>query len=282
MEKKIWRDKMTYDVSIIMPAIRTPLWDHMYDTIEKSCNGYTFELVMCGPFSLTEKLKTKTNVKMIIDNGSPSRCAQRAAIESTGKLLAHCVDDAHFIENSLNKAILLYNAVCTKKDVINLKYTEGENFNGNSMPSQYWYAHYHPPLRYQAIPHNYKQCCHHLINREYFLEMGGYDCKFEYQNFNLHDLIFRIQHDGGVVYDSPTDVTNCNFYPEKTGDHAPIVEAYINNDEPYFKKLYSDPDILEKRKKIDLHNWQKAPSVWRRRFSNKIPKNYEQILNDEY
>ena len=54
---------MKYDVSIIMPAIRTPFWDEMYDTIEKSCKQKTFELVMCGPFALTEKLKNKSNVK---------------------------------------------------------------------------------------------------------------------------------------------------------------------------------------------------------------------------
>lgn len=269
---------MNYDVSIIMPAIRTPLWDEMYDTIEKSCKNKTFELVMCGPFPLTEKLKSKPNVKMIIDNGSPSRCAQRAAIESSGKLLAHCVDDARFIENSLASAIFLYETICTKKDVINLKYTEGENFNGRTMPSQYWFAHHHPPLRYPSIPMNYKQCCHHLIDREYFLELGGYDCKFEYQNFNLHDLIFRVQFDGGIIYDSPSDITNCNFYPEKTGDHGPIVEAYVDNDEPYFKQLYSDPDILKKRSRINLDNWKNSPDVWKRRFSNKIPDTYEEIL----
>tara|TARA_R110000823_G_scaffold303100_1_gene424417 strand:- start:6189 stop:6998 length:810 start_codon:yes stop_codon:yes gene_type:complete len=269
---------MKYDVSIIMPAIRTPFWDEMYDTIEKSCKQKTFELVMCGPFALTEKLKNKSNVKMIIDNGSPSRCAQRAAIESSGDLLAHLVDDAHFIEGALDSAIYLYETICTKKDVINLRYTEGENFNGTTMPMQYWHAHYHPPLRYPSIPTHYKQCCHHLVDREYFIEMGGYDCKFEYQNFNLHDFIFRIQHDGGIVYDSITDVTNCNFYPEKTGDHAPIVEAYINNDEPYFKQLYSDPELLNKRSRIELNNWENSPPVWERRFSKTIPNTYEEIL----
>ena len=269
---------MKYDVSIIMPAIRTPLWDNMYDSITRSCKQKTFELIMCGPFPLTDKLKSKPNVKMIIDNGSPSRCAQRAAIESSGRLIAHLVDDAIFIDDALDKAILFYEAVCTRKDVVNLRYTEGENFGGTTMPSQYWIAHYHPPLRYASIPVNYKQCCHHLVDRDYFLEMGGYDCKFEYQNFNLHDFIFRIQHDGGVVYDSPTDITNCNFYPEKTGDHGPIVEAYVDNDEPYFQKLYSDVNILQKRNKIDINNWKNSPDIWRRRFSDKIPDSYEDIL----
>jgi hypothetical protein len=271
---------MKYEISVIMPAIRTPNWDYMYHTIEKSCKKSSFELIMCGPFPLTEFLKTKSNVKMIIDNGSPSRCAQRAAIEASGRLLVHCVDDAHFVEDSLDRAVSMYNTICGKKDVINLRYTEGENFTGTTLPINYWFAHYHPPLRLAGIPNTYKQCCHHIIDREYFLSMGGYDCKFEYQNFNLHDLMFRVQYDNGRIFDSDTTVTNCNFYPEKTGDHGPIVEAYLENDEPYFQELYNDPDILKKRSKISLDNWKQTDKVWKRRFTKNSPETYQDILNN--
>ena len=269
-----------YDVSIIMPAIRTPNWDTMYDSIEKSCKKFSFELVMCGPFQLTEKLKKLDNVRMIIDYGSPSRCAQRAAIAARGELIAHLVDDAIFVENSLDQSIELYNAVCTKKDAVNLRYTEGRDYSKEPMHPKYWFAWFHGGLRLQGIPKDYKFACHHLINTEYFKELGGYDCSYEYQNYNLHDLMFRVQYNGGTVWDSPKEVTNCDWYPNGMVDHKAIEDAHFNHDEPLFRKMFSDPAALSKRVKISLDNWKKTDEVWKRRFSKGIPKNYDEILKN--
>ena len=267
-----------YDVSIIMPAIRVPRWDEMFETIQKSCTRYSFELVMCGPFELTEKLKKCENVRMIIDNGSPSRCAQRAAIEARGKLIAHLVDDAHLLEEALDNALDLYNHACSRKDVINLRYTEGPDYGGGVMPPNYWFITAHPPLLQPGVPSEYKMACHHLIATEYFRELGGYDCEFEYQNYNLHDLMFRVQYNGGIIYDSPTDVSRCDLFVLRTGDHGVIMDAQQQHDEPLYQKIYSDPNVLEKRLRIPLDNWNQQDPVWQRRFSKGIPKNYEEIL----
>ena len=269
-----------YDVSIVMPAIRTPNWDRMYDSIEKSCKKFSFELVMCGPFPLTEKLEKLENVRMIIDNGSPSRCAQIAALSAKGRLLAHLVDDAIFVEDSLDQCIVLYNAVCGKKDVINLRYTEALNFSPNPMHPRYWYAWHHAPLMLPGVPKDYKIACHHLIDLEYFKELGGYDCSYEYQNFNLHDLMFRVQSDGGTLYDSPNDVTNCDWHPNGIVDHKAIEDAYVANDEPLFKTMYSNPNILKERNSIPLDNWKNTDAIWSRRFSKGVPKNYNEILKN--
>ena len=269
-----------YDISIFMPAIRVPRWDSMFASIQKSCKRHSFELVMCGPFELTENLKKHDNVRMIIDNGSPSRCAQRAAIESTGKLLAHVVDDALFLEDSLDEAIDLYNHTCTTKDVVNLRYTEGANYQGGPMPPNYWFIKAHPPLLKPGVSSEYKMSCHHLIDREYFRELGGYDCTYEYQNYNRHDLMYRVQYNGGEVYDSPTQVTACDLFPLRSGDHNVIMDAQQLHDEPLYQEMYSDPDILKKRLCIPLDNWKNSEEVWQRRFSKGVPKNYEGILID--
>jgi hypothetical protein len=271
---------MTYDVSIIMPAIRTPNWDKMYETIKQSCKKYSFELVMCGPFPLTKNLQKQKNVRMIIDNGSPSRCAQIAAINANGNLLAHLVDDALFVENSLDQSVELYNTLCNKKDVINLRYTEGVNFNTKPMPPNYWQASYHAPLRQPAVPHDFKISCHHLIDSQYFKELGGYDCSYEYQNLNLHDLMFRVQYDGGKIYDSPNIVTNCDYDPFGQVDHKPIESAFNDHDFPLFNKMYSKKENLSQRIKIPLNNWQNSEKVWKRRFFNGVAKNYEEIVKN--
>jgi len=269
-----------YDVSVIMPAIRTPNWDKMYESIKKSCKKYSFELVMCGPFELTEKLKKENNVTMIIDNGCPSRCAQRAALAAKGKLIAHLVDDAIFIEDSLDQCVDLYNAVCSREDVINLRYTEGKDYSAEPMHPNYWFAWFHGGLRLPGVPRDYKFACHHLIGTDYFKELGGYDCEYEYQNFNLHDLIFRVQYDGGIVWDSPNEVTNCNHYPDGIVDHRAIEDAHFNHDVPLFHKMYSDKNVLSKRVKIPLDNWKKTDEIWNRRFSKGIPKDYDEILKN--
>jgi len=267
------------DLSIFLPAIRTPKWDAMYDSITKSCTKYSWELVMCGPFELTDYLKTKNNVKMIIDLGSPSRCAQLASFECEGKLIYHCVDDALFLENSIDQAIDFYKQKCKHKDVVNMKYREGLNYSGNPMPEAYWIAWFHEPLRLIGIPNHFKISLHHLMDAEYFRELGGYDCEYEYQNFNLHDLMFRLQADGGIIYDSPTDATTCDHFVGSTGDHAPINEADAQHDHPLFRKTYSDPNILQYRKKIDPNNWAQQPAVWTRRFKKGTPKTYQELQN---
>jgi hypothetical protein len=270
-----------YTVSIIMPAIRTPKWDRLYDSIETSCKKYSFEVVLCGPFELTEKLSRLPNVRHIKDYGSPSRCAQIAVKNATGKLIIHSVDDAIFIEDSLDLAISEYEQKCTKKDVINLRYTEGLEYKGAEMPDDYWRAWHHPTLRLPSIPVDYRLAIHHLINREYFIEMGGYDCRYEYQNMNLHDFAFRIQHLGGKIFDSSVRITDCDFYPQGIVDHKAIEEAFNLNDYPLFVRMYSRENALDMRiNEVKFDNYLNTSPIWNRRFKKDLPETYEDIIKN--
>lgn len=267
------------DLSVFMPAIRVPNWLKMYESLLASCKKYSFELVLVGPFDLPEELKQYENIKIYKDFGSPSRCAQLASFKCDGKLIYHCVDDAIFLEDSIDLAMDFYYNNCFKKDVINMRFREGPNYSGQSMPKEYWNAWHHESLRLAGIPNHFKISLHHLMNTEYFKDIGGYDCAFEYQNFNLHDLMFRIQNDGGRIYDSPTDVTTCDHGQL---DHKEIEMAYHESDFPLFRKLYSDPNILISRAKIDLNNWLQQSPLWHRRFDKiiqMIPKNYNDLIN---
>lgn len=268
-----------YDISIIMPAIRVPRWDSMYDSITRSCKKYSFELIICGPFQLTEKLKNLSNVKSIIDYGSPSRCAQIAALAASSNLIAHLVDDAIFLENSMDEAIDLYKSQCTRKDVVNLRYTEGHSHNGDPrvFGPQYFKVSGHPFYRLPGIPQHLDIAPHHIINLEYFKDMGGYDCiNFEYQNHNLTDLMFRIQTDGGKIYHSQNIVTHCDWI--LSGEHKPIEDAFNMNDTPNFYKIYNHPDALNlRRNSVSIDNWKETPTIWKRRFRENLPNSFEDL-----
>ena len=270
---------MTYDISIIMPAIRTHKWDTMYDSILKSCKKHTFELILCGPFDLTEKLSKLDNVKHIKDYGSPSRCANLAALSAKSKLIAHLVDDAIFVENALDLAIEQYHTFCTNKDVINLRYTEGREHAGNkdAFGNDYFRVASHPFYRLVGIPQNLEIAPHHIIDLDYFKFLGGYDCtNFEYQNHNLTDLMFRLQYDGGKIYHSFNIVTNCDWII--SGEHQPIEDAFNVNDTPNFQNMYNTPDAIQRRfGVVNIDDWKKTPDVWKRRFGDKLPESFEEL-----
>lgn len=269
------------DVSLIIPAIRTNGWLNFYNSIEKSCKKYLWELILISPFDLPDELKEKNNIKLIKDFGCPTRCLQLGIFEAQGKLCAHTVDDAVLFEDKLDEAIDYYKQNCGYKDVVNLRYREGENYSGQTMRDSYWMAWGHDALRLTGIPQHYKISLHHLLNTDYLIEMGGYDCSFEHANFSNNDLMFRIQADGGKLFDSVSDITTCNHMPDETGDHSPIFKSHNEHDLPLFRQMYSDPDILKKRIKIDINNWASAPSVWTRRFNNGIPKEYKDLIDEK-
>ena len=268
-------------VSIIMPAIRTNSWDKMYDSMVLSCKRYEWELILCGPFPLTPYLQSKNNVKYIQDYGAPTRCLQLCLFEVEKELIYHTTDDAILFENAIDEAIDLYKEKCGYKDVINMRYREDINYSGKSMDINYWRAYFHGCLRLAGIPSTYKISLHHLMNTEYLREMGGYDCRWHHANFSLHDLMFRVQYDGGIIYDSINDITSCNHFPGQSGDHKAIHDAHVEEDAPLFTKIYSNPNVLNTNNKIDINNWTNADTIWHRRFKQKIPKEYKELLENE-
>lgn len=200
--------------------------------------------------------------------------------ECEGKLVAHTVDDAIFFENTIDECIDLYKERCGRKDVVNCRYIEGPSRSGAKVPDAFWTAHFHSQLRLAGIPKEYKISLHHMLDLDYLMELGGYDCRFNHMNFNLHDLMFRIQHDGGVVYDSPNFVTNCDQFLTDTVDHAPIFNSHSQHDLPLFIQLYSEPGAVKDRVKIDINNWANEPAVWDRRFKKGIPKDYDELVRN--
>lgn len=66
-------------------------------------------------------------------------------------------------------------------------------------PEKYWTAGTHADLRLPGIPSHYKIAMQFLMSKFDFINSGGYDCSFEYQDAAVHDLMFRLQHNGFKV-----------------------------------------------------------------------------------
>jgi len=93
--------------------------------------------------------------------------------------------------------------------------------------------------------------------------------------------MFRLQKDGGKIVFAPKHACIATWYPEESGDHAPIHNAMFLRDIPIFWMMYSDPKHYEKRIKIHYDNWKKSPEVWERRFSKGIPSSYQELCDQE-
>jgi hypothetical protein len=266
-------NKYKYDLSVLISGIRTHNWQELYTSLKEACTKYTFELVIVGPFEPPESLKNEDNFKFIRDYGRPSRCAQQALLACEGRLLYNTVDDCNFLKNSLDLALDLYESTCTRKDLINGRYFEG----GDEMPLIYWYAHHHASLRLPKIHANWKIALQPIISVDYAKEIGGWDCRYEYANAGQHDFIFRVQMDGGKVYDSPIEICNSDHMPSYTGDHEPIEKLWEENDWPLLQQMYGN-ESPERSIKIDIDNWKQTPIIWPRRFDpNNLPDKYTDL-----
>src|SRR3990167_9472224 len=92
------------ELSIICPSIRPQNLDAIYDSILLSTKR-EFELIIAGPYPLTQKLQGQNNVKYVKDFGSPVRASNIAALLCEGKLFFHTADDALFLPEALDKNI---------------------------------------------------------------------------------------------------------------------------------------------------------------------------------
>lgn len=259
---------MKPEISIVMPAIRVHNWDRVYQSIENATKR-TFELIIVSPYPLTPFLQGKRNVKYVKDFGSPVRTSCIGAMLCEGDFVypTHS-DDAVFIEDSIddNIAFLLQQG-SDIKNVIVCKYSETE---GCKQPEKFHPDDYYKlttaPVNKEHIPDHWLIFNSAIWHRKYFDTFGGWDCTFEVCPMAHTDLAVRAQKDGAIVRLSPYPLTICNHMPETSGDHAPVHYAQLLADEPLFREKYKG-GIDHFPIRIDLMNWKKAETVWKRRFS---------------
>jgi len=271
-------------VSLILPSIRTHLLQAFYESAEKACSLYNWELIIVGPFEPPEDLLRKKNVNYISSYANPSICTQIAVKYATGQYIYNCVDDGLFTPNCIDDAIKLGDAMITRGSeewVINMRYRESEKGDRPPFDQNYWSAMNtkigkHLP----GIENNWQIALHFFMLRSYYNWLGGVDPRFEYVNHGAHDLMFRIQGNGGIVIPSITEGLICTHVPETTGDHAPIHHAQLGPDQELFDKIYSVPEVTRSRYRLAYWAYEKMPNIWRRRFpeGEPLPETYEEMM----
>lgn len=140
----------------------------------------------------------------------------------------------------------------------------------------------HGDLRLPGIPPEYKIANQFICSKSFFIQSGGFDCiNFEYSDKPVMDWAIRCQYNGSKVYFAPKHCCIATWLPRSYAvTIGPIHNAQTTKDEPLFKSMYSNPNILEERE-VEYDNWKQAPEIWERRFGNdpdKLPKTYEELI----
>lgn len=270
---------MEYDLSIVVPSIRTHLLEDWYKSAEAACANHSWELVLTSPFEPPASIVNRENVIFFPDYANPSAVSQKAFLRAHGKLIFLTTDDGYFMDNCLDMAVDSWLSINDDKIITNMRYREGENYGGGPMPDAYWYPWSHGPLQLPGVKRSWFIAPQFMMSRQALLDLGGIDCQFEYSNYGIHDMTFRAQAQGFRIFQSPKEVLCANHFPDDTVDHKPIYEAQTFYDLPIFQKMYSDPDAAFKRGNIDLYNWRNYDKIWERRFDpHNLPKTYEEMM----
>ncbi len=272
------------DLSIVIPAIRPDRWVAVYESAKLSCAKHSFEIIFVGPYDPPDELKDNPQIKYIEDWGTSCRCVHIGVLVAEAPIFARMDDDAILFPDGLDQAIDMYNSVNNPIDMILLRYREGENFTGAVHDNSYYLAKtaYHTrailagqppktilgiiPFEELNIPDHFLNAPVFLMGKDHFIDMGGYDCRFEHMAWGSHDLCYRVQRNGGTIHLSSIEVANIDWFGNLGGDHAPVEEAVQKNDGPLLKEMQQDPNIVN-RIKIDFNNWKDSPEVWSRRFT---------------
>jgi hypothetical protein len=266
-------------ISIILPAIRKPRWDKLYDSVLLACKKYSFELILCGPLALTDKLQALSNVKYVKDLGSPTRASNIAAMLAEGELITWIADDGVMLEDSIDNNIdMLLSMGSNYKNVVIQKYFEGKDgTKKNLMPDEYFLINNSGNWS-QYLNNSWWLFNNPLMYRKFYDQLGGIDSEFEACPMAHNDFAVRAQQSGASVKISPYPILDCDHMEGGSGDHMPIFICQHNFDEPKYQNRYRNPNWVLNKMELPIDNWKKADSIWKRRFNNGVPKDYSELL----
>lgn len=272
------------DVSIILPSIRPQNLEKFYVSAALACKKSSFEIVIVSPYELPKSLDKLANVKYLKSYASPTVASQMGTALCNARFLYNTTDDGLIQEGAIDEAIELFDSVAkgeassvAQKTIVNMIYEEGVlhpdtleplPFHNSYHPPEYWKASFHGPLRLKGINQEWAMCMHFFMLTEYYYYMGGYDCRFEYSNHAIHDLMFRCQADGARVIPLARTAFRCSHLPTHSGDHAPVHDAQTGPDTELFNSIYNEDFAANRRFRLLYRNWKSQPDVWTRRFAD--------------
>lgn len=270
---------MNETVSIVVPSIRAHLWRRFYESVEKSCKNYKWELIFVGPFADEILLKEKENLKFIRSFSNPTTCFQLGIASAVNDILFFSSDDSVLYPDALDICVKDLIEQCRYNDVINCRYREGKDFGKYEFPMAYWIAGSYPHVYGQRFVHPlWGIALQTVVHRKFFIEFGGFDCGFQFSNHAHADFSFRLQNSGGLVYQSRCEIANLEHMDGDTGDHAPVRSAQEIDDTKRFAEIWNNDG---ERTKIDFNNYLSySKTLWNKRFKQEYDS-YEEMCKGE-
>jgi len=177
-------------------------------------------------------------------------------------------DDAVLLEGALDKCVDVFLAMPENiKNVISCKSIEGVNGTEKIVHDvKYYTVNGSSVTASKYIPDDWLIMNGAICWTQYVQYLGGWDCSFQCAAMAVTDLAIRAQIDGAKFQFHDEILFDLDHMPGTSGDHAPIHYGQILEDEPMFRQKYNNPLKLIKTK-IDIMNWRKADSIWKRRFT---------------
>jgi hypothetical protein len=256
-----------YDVTLIVPGIRTQFWEKMYDSLSPSFGSKTFEVIFVGPNDCPQALTEKDNVTFIKDFGHPNRCQQIAASKASGKYISWFADDAVAKPGAYEIVINSLEGL-TENDAACCKFLESDNPSPSMWGDDYYHVNNSTWTRCDFIQNDQLIMNVGVVHEKVFREIGGFDTNlFECTAMAHSDLAIRLTHIGVKIHLFNLIVMHCGFTPGDSGDHGPVFAAHHDSDIPNFRNLYSSKGSLG-RSRIEFDNWKSTEAKWSRRFGN--------------
>jgi hypothetical protein len=258
-------------LSIIVPGIRTHLWQRFITSVDKSCKEMPHEVVFISPFDLPE-LQTTSEVKHIKSYSSVPVCLQIGTLAAKYPVICHAVDDSVFHKETLSHSYDYF--IMSNYDVVGLTYQE----NTNLMSAEKWKIKNISEFNNIPLDGEWITFVQPMMDKSRFINMGGFDCSFEYSNHCHHDLAFRMWMMGFNIDVVPFTVSYASHMPERTGDHAAIHDAQTGPDEKRFRDKWKEPNTVDLV--IDYNNYRQYDVPWIRRFKKEY-SSYEEMVKDQ-
>ena len=244
---------MSLKLSVVVPTIRLENWPRLYNSIEKSCTKYDFELLLIGP-KYSNSLEEKKNVRFVQDYGSPNRAQQIGLILSTGDFVTMFADDCQFKPGMIDKCL---DKLCESENhnnVVVTKYTEGAEELQNDDYYRLNLAYpYSPNIKDEWVIFNSA-----FYWTDYLTSLGGFDTRLNVTCLAHADVGVRSQRAGVKVDFIKESICHCDH---GHGDHQIIEITQVYEDAPLYKHIH---DTEPNRCLINIHNWKTSPQVWRR------------------
>lgn len=224
---------MHYDISLIASAARPQFWEDLYASTLDNKN-VKIQIVFCGPNPPQYALPD--NFKYIYASVKPAQCYEIAARAAEGEIIGWTADDARYNRLSINCPNGL--------DILWTHYLSYQVYHGDnktilaqrtiedgtdiSPKHRFFFDRQDTPM---MAPLGF-------INREWFMQLGGYDRNFICGQ-SENDIVMRGLQDGGRVYlldDSKVFLSHAECHGEYTFRHG------YNFDREFLESCWVNPD----------------------------------------